>query len=403
MKIKNKSIKEPKKNIDFRYNFKAYWEIMRNYKGNMLLIVILLLFGSALDLLDNYLFKAIVDSGANFFAGSISKEIFVKALGVIAVLFCFFHLSRWIFNWFQHAKINKLETQTIFDLKRKYFNHIIGLSHSFYSSHKTGSLISRFVRGGNALERMTDVFVFNAIPLVFQLCLAIVSMSYFNLTIGMIIVFTVIVFVLFSFIMQRIQESSNIEANRREDIEKANISDIFTNIDSIKYFGKEYYIKKKFLNISKKTREAFLKNWNYYRLISTGQLIILGIGTFFLIYYSILDVLSGEMTLGTLTFIYSVYGRLLGPLYGFVYGIRGFYRAMADFQDLFEYGKIESDIKDKPHAKNLEIKYGTIEFKNVNFYYSKRKILNNFSLEIDKNQKVAIVGHSGSGKTTLIN
>jgi ABC-type multidrug transport system fused ATPase/permease subunit len=91
-------------------------------------------------------------------------------------------------------------------------------------------------------------------------------------------------------------------------------------------------------------------------------------------------------------------------MFAFVWGLRNFYRSTTDLQELFEYGKIENEIKDKPNAKNLEIKDGTIEFRNLSFYYGKKKAfsLDNFNLKVNKNEKVALVGHSGCGKTTLI-
>ena len=89
-------------------------------------------------------------------------------------------------------------------------------------------------------------------------------------------------------------------------------------------------------------------------------------------------------------------------MFGFVHGLRGFYRSMADFQDLFYYGKLSNNIKDKPSAKNLKIEKGTLEFKDVHFYYGKRKLFQDFNLKIRENEKVAFVGHSGCGKTTLV-
>lgn len=44
-----------------------------------------------------------------------------------------------------------------------------------------------------------------------------------------------------------------------------------------------------------------------------------------------------------------------------------------------------------------------IELRNINKTYGKRKIINNFSLNIYNNEMIAIVGKSGSGKTTLLN
>lgn len=47
---------------------------------------------------------------------------------------------------------------------------------------------------------------------------------------------------------------------------------------------------------------------------------------------------------------------------------------------------------------------GVIEFKDVNFNYpDEGNILNNFSLKIEPNKKIAVVGASGQGKSTLFN
>ena len=84
-------------------------------------------------------------------------------------------------------------------------------------------------------------------------------------------------------------------------------------------------------------------------------------------------------------------------------GLRGYNRSIADFHDLFQYGKVENEIKDKPNAENLEIKQGEIEFKNIQFRYHERAFFNNFNLIVPKNKKVALVGYSGSGKSTIVN
>ena len=150
------------------------------------------------------------------------------------------------------------------------------------------------------------------------------------------------------------------------------------------------------------TKNAFLKHWGYYRWIDSVHSVTIGIGTFLLIFFPLIRFLNGEISLGTIVFIYSVYGTLIEPLYGFVYGLRSVYEAMADFQSLFEYGKIEKQIKDKPGAKNIQIKTGEIEFKNIFFNYGKRKIFEDFNLKIPEEKRIAFVGSSGSGKTTLI-
>jgi len=145
-----------------------------------------------------------------------------------------------------------------------------------------------------------------------------------------------------------------------------------------------------------------MKYVGHFRWIDSVHSLIIGIGTFLVLYFPLVRFLNGEITLGTIVFIYSVYALMIEPLYSFVYGLRNVYKALADFQSLFEYGKIEQKVKDAPNAKNLVIKDGEIEFKDVSFGYGNRKIFENLNLTIPKNKKIALVGHSGSGKTTLV-
>lgn len=43
-----------------------------------------------------------------------------------------------------------------------------------------------------------------------------------------------------------------------------------------------------------------------------------------------------------------------------------------------------------------------IEFKNVSKYYKSYPAIKDFSLEVEKGERLAILGHSGSGKTTVL-
>ena len=65
----------------------------------------------------------------------------------------------------------------------------------------------------------------------------------------------------------------------------------------------------------------------------------------------------------------------------------------------------ENQIEDKKNICIDKKEFNSaIEMKNVSFSYDgKREVLHNFSIEIKKNDFIAITGASGSGKTTLVN
>jgi len=392
-----------KEDIDFKYNIKVYWGLLRNYKPLLLgLFIIGIILAGSLTV-SKFLFKVIVDRGTEFTNHLLGKEEFIHILLIVAVIYIISRLLRTIAQWLNVHLLNSLDSKLMFDLKEKFFNHIIHLSHNFHNSHKTGSLISRIMRGSSAIERMTDIIVFNVFPLFFELVVVGGSLLYFSKASGLAVAITAVVFILYSLFIQQIQKEANIIANKTNDIEKANLSDFMTNIDSIKYYGKENYVKLRFKRLIEKTKNALVRHWNYYRWFDAGHGIILALGTFFVVYFPLVAFLEGNLSLGTIVFIYTVFGDIMGPLFGFVHGIRNFYSSMADFEVLFQYKKVENEIKDKKDAINLKIKYGEIEFKNVSFrYHKKQGLLNNFNLKINKNQKIAFVGHSGSGKSTLV-
>ena len=388
--------------INYRYNLKLYLNILNNYRSIFYTLILIILILEVTNVADKFLFKEIIDRGTDFVAEKITSQDLVRTLSAVALIYITLITIRFLGKWSQIHLINKLEGNMIFDLKNKFFKHLIHLSHNFHTSHKTGSLISRLIRGGGAVERMTDIILFNLVPLIFQLIISIASIVYFDYSAAIVIFLTGTIFVSYSLAVQNVQKKANIKAIEAEDFEKANISDIFTNVDSIKYFGKEDFIKNKFLDISNKTRYAIIKNWSYYRWLDSVQNLILGIGTFFLIYFPLVKFLNHELSLGALSFIYIIYGTVVMHLFGFVYAVREYYRSMADFESLFQYGRIENDIKDQYNAKHLIIKEAVVEFRNISFSYKKRAIFNNFNLKINRNEKVALVGPSGSGKTTLI-
>ncbi|HTC21027.1 MAG TPA: ABC transporter ATP-binding protein [bacterium] len=388
--------------INFKYNLAVYFGFLKKYKGASLFLIFLVFLLNSLELAFIYAFKMAIDDLTRLANHQVTLADFTGSLPALFSLLLGIPAARALGRWLHLRSINVLETDLITDIKRFYFNHLLELSHGFHTSHKTGSLISRLSRASGAVETMTDVIIFQILPLFFQLILVGAAIFHFTLAVGTTVFATAFFYILFSFILNESQRRSNARFNNMSDLEKANIADVFTNIDSIKFFAKENDIKKRFNELSDKTKQLQLDFWNYFKLLESGQIAILGLGTFFLVYFSIHSVLAGAITIGTFVFIYTAFGALLSPLSSFVYGIRNLYRATADFEDLFQYGKIENEIKDRPGAEPLRVSQGGIHFKGVAFTYKKRPILSDFSLKIPPHKKVALVGPSGAGKTTLI-
>jgi len=72
-------------------------------------------------------------------------------------------------------------------------------------------------------------------------------------------------------------------------------------------------------------------------------------------------------------------------------------------ENMFDLMNIKPDVKDIPDAKELVLKNGQVEFRNVMFSYQpERLVLKNVSFVVPPGKTLALVGPSGSGKTTIV-
>jgi ATP-binding cassette, subfamily B, heavy metal transporter len=396
--------KNKEKDIEFKKNLKKYFELAKPYKWYLVAIILTVLVVSVTRVADKFIFKVLIDEGTKFTSGEILIDAFIYILLILLVVYFSLMFIRVLGGWIKLHLTNRYSTNIMRDMKKNYFNHIVHLDHEFHTTHKTGSLISRLTRGSWALDGLTDFFVFNGAPLILQMSVAAISVLYFDFLSAIVVVIMSVLFIGYSLFLINKQRKLRIIANDAEDLEKANISDVFTNIDSIKYYGKEDRVKKIFSKLTEDTRNKFKRNWDYFRWLDAGHGIIIGLGLFFLIYFPLLKFLDGEITLGTLVFLYTVFGTLAEPLFGFVWGVRGYYESMANLQSLFDYDKFKNKIEDKPNASRLKVQKGEIEFKNIGFTYKgkKNRAVHNINLNVKPNEKIALVGHSGCGKTTLV-
>ena len=394
--------KKTRKKISLKENFKLYLRIAGTYKWTFWGILALALVIEMARISDKFLFKIIIDKSEEFFIGTLASNLFVQILLGVGAAYMVIMFTKVTLNFINTNLINNMETRMMRDLKMKFFNHILHLDHNFHTTHKTGSMIARMNRGVRAVEVISDFLIVNLTQVSLQVIIGGLSLLYFDALSAVVLVITAFTFIIWSGFIIVKQQYPQYLLNRAVDIEHGNMADIFTNIDSIKYFGKERLIKQKYAKLTAESSSKQINFWKYNILMGTGRSLITGLGTFFIIFFPLLGVLNGTTSVGTLAFIYTIYLGLVGPLFGFVSGAKSFFVSLGDIDSLYEYDKITNAIVDKPGARKLDVRDGKIEFKNVEFSYYDRKVLDGVNLEIKPGEKVAFVGHSGSGKTTLV-
>ncbi|MBA4179180.1 MAG: ABC transporter ATP-binding protein [Anaerolinea sp.] len=95
-------------------------------------------------------------------------------------------------------------------------------------------------------------------------------------------------------------------------------------------------------------------------------------------------------------------GRFFDPIRDLVLQYTMLQRAMAGGERIFEVLDTEPRIKDKEDAIELESVEGRVDFDNVEFHYIEGvPILRGIDLHVNPGETIAFVGHTGAGKTTI--
>ncbi len=397
-----------KYDVNTSYNLKFLWSNLKSYKFYLFILIFLIFLTELITFGENFFFKFLIDKAELFATGEVSAEQFIIFITSISLIyFVVVVLGGSFLRFLRPHFLNKLESSVMSNLEKSAFAHILKQSFSYHIGKKTGGMISQFTRGVNKTERLMDIFYFNVINTVFRILFSISVFLYFDLTSGIILFITLVLFVISGITITNAQKKAQNEANYKEDLLKQNISDVFTNFSTVKFFGKEDQTISYFSKLSHKLKDARVKMWNYFRVYSSVQTFIINTGFLAILYFSFMNYIKGDLSLGSVTLIYAALWKLNPAIFGLMHGYMNFVKANVDVSALYETFKSQSEVTDHPNAKKLKVTNGGIVYDNVCFGYGNKKknesVLKNFNLHIKGNTKVALVGPSGSGKTTIIN
>ena len=390
-------MKETKTSSTFR-KFLSY------FKGSWGIVIGSLFFGALIEVLmiiDNVVIKGMVDLGESLASGGINLTNAREAFIILLVVFGAAVLIRSTSRYFHIHIENIFKVRLEKKIKEEYFNKIVSQDYEFHTDNQSGVLISKLSRGGSAasaLAQTLSLLYRGAISLL----IVFITISYFSFIPALITLLTGAVLFLFSHYKFKLQKEKKSIQNNFEDIEKGFVSNMITNFEIIKFFGRENKIKDAFEKRAEDTRSSQLVVGNYMRGYNWGVSLTLGIGSFLLLYFSFADFLAGNISIGAVVFIFTTFGRMITPIINLTTQMGEIKRNIADLESLFAYDNLVNSVEDKPNAKDISIKRGEINFENVSFAYGSKKIFDDFSLRVKPGEKVAIVGGSGSGKTSLI-
>ncbi len=342
---------------------------------------------------------------APVFVGNIIDEIVSNTdrLFINLIILLSIYLILFISNLLLNLCLTKLTTKTSHSIRVDLFNKLNKLTIAYTDKEKYGDIVNRFTVD---VDNLSNGIISSLSKITIGIVTTIVSiiiMLKINYVMAIILILVApIMYIISNYIKKN---TKKLFVHRAYKLSELNgyTEEIISGQKTFKDFAYEDTAINNFKNINHDLYYIGLKSQFYSSLTNPSTRFISNLAYVFVGILGILFAKAERITVGNISTFLMYTSIFTRPFNEITAAIAEIQTSLASSSRIFEFLDAEDEVdskKDLP-VKNLN---GYIEFKNVEFSYSKdTTFIKNFNLTVNKGETIAIVGKTGSGKTTIIN
>ena len=375
------------------------WSYWRRRKTLGVFSVVFLTLATLMDIFIPLYSGKIIDSMIEYTGGDFQQTI----SAIIIFITLLFGFS--FFRLLSFACYNRYECLSMRDILIDAARKVQSFSSNWHANNFAGGTVRKITRSSRAFETFEDNIILSLYPaalvlfganIVLYSVLPLVAIYAFVMAL---IYVGLTVYIALRFLLPRYKISATQDTKIG-----AVLSDIVTGNPTVKAFGSEEYENYIFSGVAEewrtKTQTSYI--WTTHvdfirELVRIAMIAGMLAITFYLW-------INNKASVGDIIVVISTYFLIGGYLREVGRYIDHIQRAISDIEDVVWYWKTDIAVKDKVGAGTLQASNGQVAFNNIDFSYDHQSeaIYQDFSLDIQAGEKIALVGHSGSGKSTFV-
>ena len=322
----------------------------------------------------------------------------VIPFGIVA--FALFQgILKYVSNYLTDWTGNKISNSLKVDL----FKKLTKMDPQFYDVNSSGVILARFLTDPDTASKDIINNMKSFIATFFGL-IGLVGVLLYNSWQLAIIGVTVmgIAITPVTLIRKRIKKVSNANMVVSSDM-NTNFNETFAGNKIVTAYNLEAEQNHKFENQINEQFQLVMSLTKRVGWMSPIMYFVCSIGIALVMAYGNHLILSGQMTAGSFASFVTSLLLLYKPsktLGNTLTNLQTTFFAMGRVFELFD---LHPNIKSSENAVKMNGLNNSIEFKNVSFEYEpETPVLKDFSLKVNKNETIALVGNSGGGKSTVV-